>query len=113
MKYRKSSVTKKQKKMKTFRMTIAIKEGDRELEKELNLEANDIDQLSEKLNALKILNQSVRHDDLMSTVEMINEKPELIPVVKKMIDEGEQLSESQLLMRLPNYVKQVLKVLKS
>ena len=99
--------------MKTYNLTITINEEGNELQKNLSLEANNANELSQKLNALKILNQSINHEDLMSTVEMIHEKPELIPVVKKMLDDGENLSEGQMMIRLPRYVKQVLRVLKS
>lgn len=99
--------------MKTYNLIITINEGEKELQKSLQLEAENAAELSEKLNALKILNESVGHEDLMSTVEMIHEKPELIPVVKEMIEEGEELSEAQLLVRLPRYVRKVLNVLKS
>ena len=98
--------------MKTYNLKIIINENGSELNKNLSIEANDASELSQKLNALKILNQSISHDDLMSTVEMIHEKPDLIPVVKNMLDDGENLSEAQLLMKLPKYVRQVLQVLK-
>ncbi|PLX10627.1 MAG: hypothetical protein C0594_04720 [Marinilabiliales bacterium] len=99
--------------MKTYHLTITIKEGEKELQKDLQLEAENTGELSQKLNALKVLNNSIKHEDLMSTVEMIHEKPDLIPVVKDMLEEGEHLSEAQMLMRLPKYVRKVLKVLKS
>ena len=99
--------------MKTYNLKIIINDNGSELNKNLSIEANDANELSQKLNALKILNQSISHEDLMSTVEMIHEKPELIPVVKNMLDDGENLSETQLLMKLPKYVRQVLQVLKS
>jgi hypothetical protein len=98
--------------MKTYNLKIIINENGSELNKNLSIEANDASELSQKLNALKILNQSISHEDLMSTVEMIHEKPDLIPVVKNMLDDGENLSEAQLLMKLPKYVRQVLQVLK-
>jgi len=99
--------------MKQYHLKITISEGGKELSKELVLEANSASELSEKLNALKLLNKAINHEDLMSTVEMIREKPELIPLVKQMIEEGEELSEAQMLLRMPVYVKQVLRVLKS
>lgn len=99
--------------MKTYKLTIIIKEGESELQKNMELNASDNNELSQKLNALKILNEAIKHDDLMSTVEMIHEKPELIPVVKSMLEDGDQYSEAQMMLRLPKYVKQVLRVLKS
>ena len=99
--------------MKTYKLSITIKEGEKELQKEIKLTAEDPQELSQKLNAFRILNQSINHEDLISTVEMIHEKPELIPVVKEMLDEGEELSEAQLMLRLPKYVKRVLTILKS
>jgi len=99
--------------MKTYHLTITINESGDEMQKEMQLEAQDSNELSQKLNALKVLNQAINHDDLMTTVEMIHEKPDLIPVVKEMLEEGEELSEAQMLMRLPKYVRKVLRVLKS
>lgn len=99
--------------MKNYSLTIKITEGSKELEKKMTLEADSPQELSQKLNALKILNQSIKHEDLMSTVEMIHEKPDLIPIVKDMLEDGDKYSETQMMMRLPKYVKQVLRVLKS
>jgi hypothetical protein len=99
--------------MKTYQLQITINENGKELYKDIELSASDINELSEKLDAFETLNQSVAHDDLISTVDLFNEKPELVPLIKNMIEEGEELSESQLLMRVPKYVKQVLRVLKS
>jgi len=99
--------------MKKYNLIITIKEEDSELQKDLQLEANDTQELSQKLNALKVLNESIKHDDLMATVEMIHEKPDLIPVVKDMLDDGDRYTEAQMMMRLPRYVKKVLRVLKS
>jgi len=99
--------------MKTYKLVISIKEGDSELQKKLSLKANNSKELSQKLNALKILNEAIKHEDLMATVEMIHEKPELIPVVKEMLDDGDKYSEAQMMVRLPGYVKKVLRVLKS
>lgn len=99
--------------MKTYKLQIKIKEGDTELEKNISLQANNPSELSQKINSLKILSDSIDHDDLISTVELIHEKPKLIPVVKNMIEEGDKLSETQMMLRLPKYVKQVLSVLKN
>ena len=99
--------------MKTYHLQITINENGKELQKELVLDATDINELAQKLNALQILNQSISHDDLIATVDLFHEKPELVPLIKQLIEEGEELSESQMLMRLPKYVKQILHVLKS
>jgi hypothetical protein len=96
-----------------YNLQIIINDGGNELKKNLTLEAVNVSELSQKLNALKVLSQSISHEDLMSTVEMIHEKPDLIPVVKEMLDDGENLSEGQMMLRLPKYVKKVLSVLKS
>ena len=99
--------------MKNYKLKITISEGGSEMQKDIQLEANNAKELSQKLNALKVLNKSINHEDLMSTVEMISEKPDLIPVVKNMLEDGENLSEGQMMIRLPRYVKQVLRVLKN
>ncbi len=96
-----------------YNLQIIINDGRNDLKKNLTIEASNVSELSQKLNALKVLSQSISHEDLMSTVEMIHEKPDLIPVVKEMLDDGENLSEGQMMLRLPKYVKKVLSVLKS
>ena len=98
--------------MRTYNLTILITDGEKQLEKNISLQAENPSELSQKINAIKILSEAVNHDDLMSTVELIHEKPKLIPLVKNMIEEGDKLSETQMMMRLPKYVKQVMKVLK-
>jgi hypothetical protein len=99
--------------MKTYNLTILITDGEKQLEKNISLEAENPKELSQKINSLKVLSESIEHEDFISTVELIHEKPKLIPVVKNMIEEGDKLSETQMMLRLPKYVKQVLKVLKS
>ena len=99
--------------MKTYNLTILITDGEKQLEKNISLKADNPTELSQKINSLKVLSESIEHEDFISTVELIHEKPKLIPVVKNMIEEGENLSETQMMLRLPKYVKQVLKVLKS
>ena len=99
--------------MKTYNLTILITDGEKQLEKNISLKADNPNELSQKINSLKVLSESIEHEDFISTVELIHEKPKLIPVVKNMIEEGENLSETQMMLRLPKYVKQVLKVLKS
>jgi hypothetical protein len=99
--------------MKTYKLTILISDGAKPLEKKIDIKAENPSQLSEKINALKVLSESIEHEDFISTVELIHEKPDLIPVIKNMIEEGESLSETQMMVRLPKYVKQVLRVLKN
>jgi alkyl hydroperoxide reductase subunit AhpF len=99
--------------MKKYNLNIKITEGDSELQKNLILNAENSNELSQKLNALKVLNESIKHEDLMATVEMIHEKPEIIPIVKDMLDDGDKYTEAQMMVRLPGYVKKVLRVLKS
>ena len=98
--------------MKTYNLTILITDGEKQLEKNINLQAANPSELSQKINSLKVLSESIDHEDFISTVELIHEKPKLIPVVKNMIEEGDKLSETQMMLRLPKYVKQVLGVLK-
>jgi len=99
--------------MKTYNLTILITDGEKQLEKNIDLQATNPSELSQKINSLKVLSESIEHEDFMSTVELIHEKPKLIPVVKNMIEEGDKLSETQMMLRLPKYVKQVLRVLKN
>jgi len=84
--------------MKNYKLRIQITEGNTELEKNINLQAENPQELSQKINSLKVLSEAIEHEDLMSTVELIHDKPKLIPVV---------------MLRLPKYIKQVMKVLKS
>ena len=98
--------------MTTYNLTILITDGEKQLEKNITLKAENPKELSQKINSLKVLSESIEHEDFISTVELIHEKPKLIPVVKNMIEEGDKLSETQMMLRLPKYVKQVLRVLK-
>ena len=99
--------------MRTYNLTILITDGEKQLEKNIDLQATNPTELSQKINSLKVLSESIEHEDFISTVELIHEKPKLIPVVKNMIEEGDKLSETQMMLRLPKYVKQVLRVLKN
>jgi len=99
--------------MKNYKLTILISDGEKALEKKLDLQAKNPQELSQKINALKVLGESLEHEDFISTVELIHEKPKLIPVVKNMIEEGNNLSETQMMLRLPKYIKQVLSILKN
>ncbi len=99
--------------MKTYNLTILITDGEKQLKKNIDLRAENPKELSQKINALKVLSESIEHSDFISTVELIHEKPKLIPVVKNMIEESENLTETQMMLRLPKYVKQVLRVLKN
>ena len=103
----------KLKAMINYNLNIEIEENGTRFQKAMQLTAVDKKELSEKLNALAVLSEVLEHDDFITTVEVIKEKPGLIPVVKEMLEEGENLSEAQLLARLPKYVRRVLKVLKS
>ena len=99
--------------MRTYNLTILITDGEKQLEKNISLQAENPSELSQKINSLKVLSESIEHEDFISTVELIHEKPKLIPVVKNMIEEGDKLSETQMMLRLPKYVKQVLSGLKN
>jgi len=99
--------------MKTFELSIIFDDEGRSFRKEISITAENRDELSEKLELMTTLSKAVKHEDLSVTVELIKEKPGLIPVIKEMIQEGENLSETQLMLRLPKYVSKVVKVLKS
>jgi hypothetical protein len=99
--------------MKKFKLNITINDEGAEYTKNISFAANSKSEISQKLNALKEINKVLDHNDFMSTAELIIEKPAIIPVVKEMLEEGEQLSEAQMMLRLPKYVKNVLKVLKA
>lgn len=99
--------------MKTFELTISINEDGNTYKKIVKITAENKDEISEKFSALKSLSEVITHEDFMVSVELIKEKPGLIPVIKNMIQEGESLSETQLMLKLPKYVSKVLKVLKS
>lgn len=96
-----------------YHLKIEVEENGKSFQKEIKVIAEDKHELSEKINALAALSAVLSHDDFMVSSEVICEKPELIPVIKEMLEEGENLSEAQLLARLPKYVRNVLKVLKS
>ncbi len=66
--------------MKTYKITFDVK-------------AENEGQLTEKLQAFQDLQDYLQHDDLISSVNVIVENPEIIEFVKEVVpEEGKELS---------------------
>ena len=99
--------------MKNYELKIIVYEGGKEYERFLKLKAEDLKQLNEKLSALHILNQALKHEDLIISTELIREKPQLIPVIKDIIMQTEDKSEAWLLTKgAAKFVPMIVNALK-
>ena len=59
----------------------------------LSIEAEDQEQLNEKLQAFQDLQDNLEHDDLLSAVDVVVENPELVEFIKEVApEEGVDLS---------------------
>ena len=59
----------------------------------LSIEAENTDQLEEKLQAFQDLMDNMDHDDLVQAVDVVVENPEIIEFIKEVAPEnGEELS---------------------
>ena len=47
--------------MKTYNLTILITDGEKQLEKNISLQAENPKELSQKINSLKVLSNSIEH----------------------------------------------------
>lgn len=56
----------------------------------LSLQANNENELTEKLQAFQDLQDHLEHDDFMASTEIIVEHPEIIDFIKEVIPEGGQ-----------------------
>ena len=64
----------------------------------LEIEAENTDQLEEKLQAFQDLRDNMEHDDLVAAVEVVVENPEIVAFVKEVApEEGEELTMTDYL----------------
>jgi hypothetical protein len=99
--------------MKNYELKIIVNEGGKEYERFLTLKAENLPQLNEKLSALYVLNQALKHEDLIVSTELIREKPQLIPVIKDIINQTEDKSEAWLLTKgAARFVPMIINALK-
>lgn len=98
--------------MKTYSVKIQINDNGKELQKVIELKAENTTELSEKFNALKTISKHLKHEDFLDTVELISAKPQLITVIKELIEETEKLNEIQIGLKAPFMIKRVIQALK-
>lgn len=61
----------------------------------IEIEAENEEQLQEKLQAFQDLQDNMEHDDFMDAVDVVVENPELIEFIKEVApEEGQELSMS-------------------
>ena len=99
--------------MNDIPMEIRIDDNGKQLKMDISINSDNPKQLADKLKALKALSTTMNHEDYMVTVELLKEKPELVPAIKDMLREGEEMSEGQLMLRIPKYVRKIVKILKA
>ena len=98
--------------MKVYQVIITINESGKEFQKTIKIQANNTSELSQKFKALESLSKHLNHDDLMDTVDLISEKPQLISIIKELIAETENLNELQIGLKAPFMIKRVINALK-
>ena len=60
---------------------------------DLEIEAEDQEQLQEKLQAFQDLQDNLEHDDLIDAVDVVVDNPELVEFIKEVApEEGQELS---------------------
>lgn len=65
----------------------------------LEVTAEDIEHVEEKLQAFQDLQDNLTHEDLVSAVDVIVENPELVEFIKEVVpEEGRELSISDYLV---------------
>lgn len=98
--------------MKTFQVKIMINDNGKELQKKINIQAENTAQLSQKFTALQSLSEHLKHEDFLDAVDLISEKPQLISIIKELIVETEELNEIQIGLKAPFMIKRVINALK-
>lgn len=79
-------------------------------EVEINIFANDETEVSEKLEAFAKLNQILKHQDLINTVEILQQKPQIVNIVKEFGDEFETLEDVKIMdiaKKFPTIIKRL------
>ncbi len=77
------------------------------------MEAESTQELASKYQALEQLNNALSHNDFMEAKQMIIDKPQLVPEIKKIVEETETMSEAKILFNAPNYIRRFLKIFKN
>ena len=98
--------------MKTYKVEIRVDDEGKTRNLFINLNAENITNLASEFQALQQLNQALEHDDFLEAKELIIAKPELISTIKDVIEETEELSDTQVMIKAPSLIRRFIKVLK-
>lgn len=76
---------------------------------ELNIDASDKNELAEKLTAFSKLNQILQHEDLINTVEVLKQKPQIVDIVKEFADDTDlqNLNVFEIAQKIPTIIKKL------
>lgn len=75
---------------------------------ELQIEADNKSELSEKITAFSNINQLLSHEELIITVNQLKQKPQIISIVKEFANEDiENLSVLEIASKIPTIIKKL------
>ncbi|MBU0763825.1 MAG: hypothetical protein KJ607_03205 [Bacteroidetes bacterium] len=95
--------------MKTF--IIKVELDGRMQSGQIGIKADDIEELGEKLKALKQIDNVIEHDDLLLLSELIHEKPQIVSFVNKLIEDYDKVGETRMIARAPKYISELKAIL--
>jgi len=99
--------------MKTYELKITIDDNGVKKESKVTLFANSLAEIGEQLKAYSLLNRKMLHENIMAAVEIITQRPKLIPTITEIIKDTEGKNDLQITLSAPVYVSKVMKVLKA
>ena len=99
--------------MKTYELKISIDDNGVKKESKVTLIANSLQEIGEQLKAYSLLNRKMVHENIMAAVEIITQRPKLIPTITEIIKDTEGKNDLQITLSAPVYVSKVMKVLKA
>jgi hypothetical protein len=98
--------------MKNYSVEITVVDNGRKAKLNQTIKAENTTELAAKFQALEQINRVLKHEDFMTAKQLLIEKPQLVPVIKEVVEDAEDLSETQLLLKAPKIIKKFIKVLK-
>ncbi len=85
---------------------------DEQYKLKLDVPAQNITELREKLSAFKMLCNKLKHEDLVIASEMIKERPLLIPAIKEILEDSKNKNQLQIAANSLGYISKIMKVIK-
>ncbi len=98
--------------MNKYNIEVRVNDNGKIKSLHIDMQAESLTHLASEIQGLQQLNKTLSHDDFMQAKELIIQKPQLVTTIKEVINETEDLSETQMLMKAPSLIRRFIKVLK-